>query len=94
MYWHPQGKFFCVKIDHASKGKKSKHTAFEIFHVQEKNSPTEMIELEDTAIAFAFEPRGNHFATIHGELPRPSVSFYQIGKKTKWLSMCFHLICF
>jgi translation initiation factor 3 subunit B len=94
MYWHPQGTYFCVKVDYTPKGKKGKHTAFEIFHIQEKNSPTEMVELTDTAITFAFEPRGNHFATIHGELPRPNVSFYQIGKKTTLLSksLCFCII--
>ena len=36
----------------------------EIFHVREKSIPVEVIEVKDTVIAFAWEPKGERFATV------------------------------
>lgn len=40
-----------------------------------------MLELEnknDKIIAFASEPKGHRFAVIHGDNPRPDISFYSM----------------
>lgn len=39
----------------------------------------EVLELpnkSERVIAFAWEPKGHRFAVVHGDGPRPSVSFY------------------
>ena len=40
-----------------------------------------MLELEnknDKIISFAWEPKGHRFGVIHGDSPRPDVSFYSM----------------
>jgi len=68
-----------VKVDR-TKTKKSTYTNFEIFRMREKNIPIEQLEHKDPIIAFAWEPKGTKFAIIHGEGPRPDVSFYNMEK--------------
>lgn len=81
MYWQAQGKYFGVKVDRFTKTKKSTYTGFELFRVQENDCPMEVMELPDKTekvIAFAWEPKGDRFAVIHGDGPRPAVSFYSM----------------
>ncbi|ESQ54011.1 hypothetical protein EUTSA_v10027018mg, partial [Eutrema salsugineum] len=82
MYWQSNGDYLAVKVDrYSSKSKKSTHSGFEIFRVKEKDIPIEVLELDnknDQIIDFAWEPNGHRFAVIHGELPRPDVSFYSM----------------
>ncbi|KAK0605418.1 hypothetical protein LWI29_026547 [Acer saccharum] len=50
--------------------------------VKERDIPIEVLELDnknDKIIAFAWEPKGHRFAVIHGDSPRPDVSFYSMG---------------
>jgi translation initiation factor 3 subunit B len=61
--------------------------------VREKNIPVEVIEVKDTVIAFAWEPKGERFATvmtadaINTERGlaglRTSVNFYMLEKAAK-----------
>ncbi|KAH7574014.1 hypothetical protein JRO89_XS03G0240100 [Xanthoceras sorbifolium] len=44
-----------------------------------RDIPIEVLELDnknDKIIAFAWEPKGHRFAVIHGDSPRPDISFY------------------
>ncbi|KAH6809358.1 translation initiation factor 3B1 [Perilla frutescens var. frutescens] len=83
MYWQSNGDYLAVKVDRYTKTKKSTYTGFELFRIKERDTPTEVVELEnknDTIIAFAWEPKGQRFAVIHGDInnPRPDVSFYSM----------------
>ncbi|KAI9100011.1 hypothetical protein K1719_024229 [Acacia pycnantha] len=52
---------------------------FELFRIKERDIPIEVLELEnknDKIIAFAWEPKGHRFAVIHGDNPKPDISFY------------------
>ena len=65
----------------------------EIFHVREKNIPVEVLEVKDTVIAFAWEPKGERFTTvmtadaINPERGlaglRTTLNFYTLDKGTK-----------
>ena len=74
-------------MDCYTKTKKSTYTGFELFHVKERDIPIEVLELEnknDKIVAFAWEPKGHCFAIIHGDGPRPDISFYSMkGRVTK-----------
>ncbi|KAI9905619.1 hypothetical protein PsorP6_014299 [Peronosclerospora sorghi] len=79
LHWHPNGSFLCVKVTRHSKSKKTMYTNFELFRVHEQLVPVEMLEIKDSIVAFAWEPRGTRFATVHGEgQQRLSVSFYDM----------------
>lgn len=51
---------------------------FEIFHMREKQIPVDSVEIKEPIHAFAWEPIGNKFAIIHGEIPSVNVSFYEV----------------
>jgi len=85
MHWHPQGHYLCVKVDRTSKTKKSTYADFQLFRIREKDIPIEQIEIKENIVAFAWEPRGNRFAVIQGEMPRPDVSFYAMEKQVRHL---------
>lgn len=81
MYWQSNGDYLAVKVDRYTKTKKSTYTGFELFRVKERDIPIEVFELEnknDKIIAFAWEPKGHRFAVIHGDNPRPDISFYSM----------------
>eukprot|EP00252_Welwitschia_mirabilis_P007655 TRINITY_DN1925_c0_g2_i1.p1 TRINITY_DN1925_c0_g2~~TRINITY_DN1925_c0_g2_i1.p1 ORF type:complete len:719 (+),score=135.17 TRINITY_DN1925_c0_g2_i1:149-2305(+) len=81
MFWQSNGDYLAVKVDRYTKTKKSTYTGFELFRIKERDIPIEVLELEnknDKIIAFAWEPKGHRFAIIHGEGPRPDVSFYSM----------------
>ncbi|CAG8584432.1 12714_t:CDS:2 [Funneliformis mosseae] len=89
MHWQSNGDFLCVKIDRHTKTKKSTFANLEIFRVREKDIPVEVIEVKDTVIAFAWEPKGERFAIITTNDPnygqstqgvRTNVSFYYLEK--------------
>ncbi|XP_071733109.1 eukaryotic translation initiation factor 3 subunit B-like [Rutidosis leptorrhynchoides] len=88
MYWQSNGEYLAVKVDRYTKTKKSTYTGFELFRIKERDIPIEVFELDnknDKVIAFAWEPKGHRFAVIHGDNPRPDVSFYSVkgGKVVK-----------
>ncbi|KAJ3697547.1 hypothetical protein LUZ61_001252 [Rhynchospora tenuis] len=81
MYWQSNGEYLAVKVDWYTKTKKSTYTGFELFRIKERDIPIEVLELDnknDKIIAFAWEPKGHRFAVIHGDEPRPDVSFYSM----------------
>ncbi|XP_023007597.1 eukaryotic translation initiation factor 3 subunit B-like isoform X1 [Cucurbita maxima] len=81
MYWQSNGDYLAVKVDRYTKTKKSIYTGFELFRIKERDIPIEVLELEnknDKIIAFAWEPKGHRFAVIHGDNPRPDISFYSM----------------
>eukprot|EP00252_Welwitschia_mirabilis_P007653 TRINITY_DN1925_c0_g1_i1.p1 TRINITY_DN1925_c0_g1~~TRINITY_DN1925_c0_g1_i1.p1 ORF type:complete len:724 (+),score=157.56 TRINITY_DN1925_c0_g1_i1:218-2389(+) len=81
MFWQSNGDYLAVKVDRYTKTKKSTYTGFELFRIKERDIPIEVLELEnknDKIIAFAWEPKGHRFAIIHGDGPRPDVSFYSM----------------
>ncbi|MQM15581.1 hypothetical protein Taro_048527 [Colocasia esculenta] len=81
MYWQSNGEYFAVKVDRYTKTKKSTYTGFELFRIKERDIPIEVLELEnknDKIVAFAWEPKGHRFAVIHGDGPKPDISFYSM----------------
>ncbi|KJX92080.1 eukaryotic translation initiation factor 3 subunit B like protein [Zymoseptoria brevis] len=85
LHWQSEAAYVCVKVDRHSKSKKSLATNLEIFRVQEKGVPVEVVDnLKETVINFAWEPKGNRFILITtGEVPvgsavppKTSVSFF------------------
>lgn len=91
MYWQSNGDYLAVKVDRYTKTKKSSYTGFELFRIKERDIPIEVLELEnknDKIISFAWEPKGHRFAVIHGDKPRPDVSFYSMrsGNNTSRVS--------
>ncbi|KAF2287294.1 hypothetical protein GH714_039562 [Hevea brasiliensis] len=81
MYWQSNGDYLAVKVDRYTKSKRTTYTGFELFRIKERDIPIEVLELDnknDKIIAFAWEPKGHRFAVIHGDSPRPDVSFYSM----------------
>ncbi|KAK8970409.1 Eukaryotic translation initiation factor 3 subunit B [Platanthera guangdongensis] len=81
MYWQNNGEYLAVKVNLHTKTKKSTTTGFELFRIKERDIPIEDLELEnknDKIVAFAWEPKGHRFGIIHGDGPRPDVSFYSM----------------
>lgn len=84
LHWQSDGRFICVKVDRHSKSKKSLATNLEIFRVQEKNIPVEVVDsIKDTVINFQWEPKGDRFVLITtGDAvgsavpPKTAVSFF------------------
>lgn len=84
LHWQSEGKYLCVKVDRHTKTKKSTYTSLEFFRVKEKNIPVEIIELKQTVVNFAWEPKGDRFVFITTDepvqgaavAPKTSVSFY------------------
>ncbi|CAM8982840.1 unnamed protein product [Rhodiola kirilowii] len=79
MYWQSNGEYLAVNVDRYTKTKKSTYTGFELFRIKERDIPIEVLELEnknDKIITFAWEPKGHRFAIIHGDSPKPDISFY------------------
>ena len=81
-----------LQVDRYTKTKKSTYTGFELFRIKERDIPIEFLELEnknDKIVAFAWEPKGHRFAIIHGDGPRPDITFYSmrspnnVGRVTK-----------
>ncbi|GAB9471386.1 Eukaryotic translation initiation factor 3 subunit b [Globisporangium polare] len=92
--WHPNGTFLGVKVTRHSKSKKTLFTNFEMFRVREPLVPVEMLEMKETIVAFAWEPKGTRFATVHGESNlRLSVSFYDMngGAKNNEITLLYTL---
>ncbi|OIT24790.1 eukaryotic translation initiation factor 3 subunit b [Nicotiana attenuata] len=86
MYWQSNGDYLAVKVDRYTKTKKNTYTGFELFRIKERDIPIEVLELDnknDKIIAFAWEPKGHRFAVIHGDNPRPEISFYSVRSGTK-----------
>lgn len=93
LHWQDEGKFLCCKVDKHTKSKKTIFSSLEFFQVTEKDIPVEKIELKETVINFAWEPRGERFVTIsvldvgvvNPAIPRNIVSFYapEEEKQTK-----------
>lgn len=82
MHWQKAGDYLSVKITR-KKTKKTLVTNFEIFRMNQKNIPVEVLEMPDEIIAFCWEPRGPRFAVAHRKpnAQRACVSFYLLQKK-------------
>jgi uncharacterized protein with WD repeat len=57
-----------------------KHTALQIFSLQSKSYPTEVVEIESQFLDFAWVPKQSRFLVVHGDV-RPDVSIYEITDK-------------
>ncbi|KAF9056272.1 translation initiation factor eIF-3b [Panaeolus papilionaceus] len=91
LYWQNQGDFLCVKVDRHTKTRKSIFCNLEIFRMREKDYPVEVVELKDTVMEFAWEPKGDRFAIVSSSDPnlgnpgpgitiKTDVSFYQLDR--------------
>jgi len=85
LHWSSNGDYLAVKVDRLA-GKKTTFTCFELFRVREKDIPIEPLQMTEPVIAFAWEPKGQRFAVIHGTGSNHDVSFYTMeGKKYQLL---------
>lgn len=64
LHWQSEGRFLCVKVDRHTKTKKSTFTNLEFFRLNEKAVPVEVLELKETVLNFAWEPKGDRFAIV------------------------------
>ncbi|KAF9585851.1 Translation initiation factor 3 subunit b [Lunasporangiospora selenospora] len=92
LHWQNQGDFLCVKVDRHTKNKKVTYSNLEIFRVREKDIPVEVVEVKESILAFAWEPKGERFAVITTSDPnfvsatpgsttlKTSASFYYLDK--------------
>ncbi|KAK4538258.1 hypothetical protein CDCA_CDCA16G4283 [Cyanidium caldarium] len=71
LLWHPQGKYLACRVDRLTRSRKGRFTTFEIFRVNERDVPVEVLEFSerDRVSAFAWEPKGDRFAVLHQEVP-------------------------
>ncbi|KAG0223885.1 Translation initiation factor 3 subunit b [Actinomortierella wolfii] len=105
LHWQNRGDFLCVKVDRQTKNKKVTSSNLEVFRVREKDIPVEVVEIKETIIAFAWEPKGERFAVITTSDPnfgttapgtttlKTSASFYYLDKgKGKDTLQSFKLI--
>lgn len=53
-----------------------KYNNFEIFRVREPLVPVETMEKKQQVAAFAWEPAGDRFALVLGDVPKLEVTFY------------------
>lgn len=63
---------------------------FELFSIRDKDIPMEVLELpnkNEKIHTFAWEPKGHRFAVVHGDGPRPSVSFYTMRDEKNRLAV-------
>lgn len=97
LHWHPNGNYLCVKVTRHSKSKKTFFTNFELFRIREALVPVELLEMKDTIVSFAWEPKGTRFAVIFGDSAlRLSVSFYDMcsgsgPRRSNELTLCYTL---
>lgn len=64
MHWQDEGKYLCVKVDRHTKTKKSTYTNLEFFRLTEKDIPVEVVDLKETVINFAWEPKSDRCIAI------------------------------
>ena len=81
LFWHPQGKYLCIKVITHTKSRKTLFHSFELLRVDEALVPIESLKMKDAAHAFAWEPNGHRFGVVHGDGIKPSVSFYSMLNK-------------
>jgi len=84
MVWQDEGEFLAVKVTRHTKSKKTLYNNLELFRMNDKGLPVEMLEIKDAVMALAWESRGSRFAMIHAESPtspKVNVSFYDMMKK-------------
>ncbi|KAI8362858.1 translation initiation factor eIF-3b [Mortierella sp. GBAus27b] len=105
LHWQNQGDFLCVKVDRNTKNKKVTTSNLEIFRVRERDIPVEVVEVKESIVAFAWEPKGERFGVITTSDPnfsssapgsttlKTSASFYYLDKgKGKDTLQSFKLI--
>ncbi len=101
LHWQNNGDFLCVKVDRHTKTKKSSFTNLEIFRITEKNIPVEVVEIKDTVINFAWEPKGSRFAVIQtsdhnvaiaGVTLKTILAFYALEKNKQGTEANFKLV--
>ncbi|PVU99008.1 hypothetical protein BB559_001066 [Furculomyces boomerangus] len=73
LHWHPSGEALCARINRFTKTKKSTFTSLEIFRLNEKGIPSDVVEFKDNVVVFAWEPKSSDlkFAAIHVTDPTP-----------------------
>ena len=85
LHWQSDATYLSVKVDRHSKSKKSQATTLEIFRINEKGVPVEVVDtIKETVINFAWEPKGDRFVIITTSEPagptavppKTSVSFF------------------
>ena len=71
-FWQSEGKYLCSLIGRLTKNKKAMISSLEIYRLEEKNFPIEVLDFTDRIFDFAWEPRSDRFVVNFYTLPVPS----------------------
>lgn len=106
MYWQSAGDFLCVRVERYKKAnvvkdENEKETLrysgiyynLEFFRIREKQIPVDSLEIKENCYSFAWEPNGQRFAIISGEVTsRTSALFYRVANPTPTVAGKLELI--
>eukprot|EP00727_Mastigamoeba_balamuthi_P011240 m51a1_g6739 putative eukaryotic translation initiation factor 3 (1274) ;mRNA; f:221517-226141 len=83
MVWQSEGRYLAVRVSTVTKANKPPVTNFIVVSLEGKSITTEMIELPERVVSFAWEPAGSRLAVVHtdGAAGKTSVSFYEMASK-------------
>lgn len=62
LFWHAEGRYFAVVVDRHGKNKSVVFSNIELFRMQEKAIPVDVLEFDIKVEDFAWEPAGHRFA--------------------------------
>lgn len=63
-YWQDNGKYLAIVVNRHGKNKNVVFSNLELFRIQEKSIPVDVIEFETELAMFAWEPTGHRFAIV------------------------------
>jgi translation initiation factor 3 subunit B len=84
LFWQDCGDFLCVKVGRLTTKSKKAATSYnlEVFSMREKQIPVDSIEIKESLVAFAWEPKGSKFAVIYGDSGQMTVRLYKMEEGT------------
>lgn len=83
LFWHPQGTYFLAKITRTNKSKKAKTTSLQIYYMNLKDIPNEVIDIQDRIVDLSWEPHGNRLALILSKVNTQNTNTVTIYKMTE-----------
>lgn len=81
LHWHPQGTYLLAKITRTNKTKKMKIYSMQIYYMNIKDIPSEVVEIPGSVVDLAWEPHGNRLALILSKNVN-TLSIYSMTKNT------------
>ncbi|CAN0573347.1 unnamed protein product, partial [Ectocarpus sp. 12 AP-2014] len=79
LHWQSSNSARCARVPCVRRAHEAglmRYNNFEIFRVREPLVPVETMEKKQQVAAFAWEPAGDRFALVLGDVPKLEVTFY------------------